>query len=174
MSSDNEKLLKALIDELVLRIARLEADVEILKCRVLISDFRVDGLKALEKTLERQQQQEEDQVVPTAAAACPLPPPRPPLPIGVVWPTESQQRSELQRRRDALELSVARIRRPPTPPRVRIPEFAPEQPGPRPPTTWPRRNRLRGKDYAIYVRCFLKSYCHAILGTKGATWAFTI
>ena len=166
-----DKVVKSLIDELNLRIARLEADLEIVKCRQLITDFRVDGLRALENCLHQQAQLQQLQRQPqpqpqgaqdlpegAAAAAAAAPPgspptpPRPPLPLGVVWPSEGQQRFELNRRRDALELAVARIRRPPTPPRPRLPEFAPEVPGPQPPTPWPRRNRLRGNIFG-YASC---------------------
>lgn len=183
-----DKVVKSLIDDLNLRIARLEADLEIVKCRQLITDFRVDGLRALENSLQQQtqlqqlqqqQQQQQGQRGPqdrdegAAAAAGPppgSPPPPPysrqPLPVGVAWPTEGQQRFELNRRRDAVELAVARIRRPPTPPRPRLPEFAPEVPGPRPPTPWPRRNRLRGNLY-LATRFAFKGigYCEALLGT---------
>ena len=164
--------MKSLIDDLNVRLARLEADLEIVKCRQLITDFRVDGLRALENCLQQQtqlqqlqQQQQQQQQQPQVqqgpqdllegAAALPpgSPPPpyRPPAPVGVAWPSEGQQRLELNRRRDALELEVARIRRPPTPPRPRLPEFAPEVPGLLPPTPWPRRNRLRGNIFWLRV-----------------------
>ena len=148
--------LQRVVNDLVLRCAKLEADLEVLKCRQLITDFRVDALKIdqpLQQQQQQQQQQQDDQggVVlllepagAAAAAAPPAPAAGPAQPIGVVWPTEGQRRFELNRRREAVELAVARIRRPPTPPRPRLPQFADEERGLIPPIPPPRRNRLRG------------------------------
>ena len=160
--------LQRVVNDLVLRCAKLEADLEVLKCRQLITDFRVDALKIdhplQQQQLQQQQQQQHQQhqqqddqggvvlllepagaaAAAAAAAVPPAPAAGPAQPIGVVWPTEGQRRFELNRRREAVELAVARIRRPPTPPRPRLPEFADEERGLIPPIPPPRRNRLRG------------------------------
>jgi len=144
----------SVLAKLSLKVAQLEAELEILKCRQGITDLRIDGL-VLGTMLTTSVRQEEDA---SAASAEPSAPPEPEeevppqasSPIGVVWPVERHRQQEIDRRRVAFEeargqrehQAQAQVRAQPQP----QPQFASESAvGDRPPTPFPRRYRRQGK-----------------------------
>jgi len=160
MASEDEL---SVLAKLSLRVAQLESELEILKCRQGITDLRIDGLVLGTSPLATSSAQQEE-VSPASAEPSAQPeeeappnPPKPSSPIAVVWPLERQRQQELQRRRVAFEeardqrsqqaqaQAQAQVRAQPQVQARPHPQFASELGvSDRPPTPFPRRFRRQG------------------------------